>query len=262
MIDLFRLGFIDFTLIDLIDIMIVAFVFYWLYRALRNTIAIQILFGLVLMLFLSFGTNLVNLKSVSWIMNAISGIWGIAFIILFQPEIRRMLLLLTRNPIFRIFLKENIGETLDDIVEACADMAEKHVGALIVFTRTQNVKITIDTGIPIQAVVSKEILMSIFNPRSPLHDGAVVIEGQTVVAARCVLQLSNVTKHGNRNLGTRHRAGLGISENADVVVLIVSEETGSISIAHEGVLTMNIPVGDLKGILQRKLSFQELAAAV
>ncbi|MES2766431.1 MAG: diadenylate cyclase CdaA [Bacteroidota bacterium] len=261
MIDLFRIGFIDFTVIDLLDILLVTAVFYMLYRALKNTIAIQILFGLVLMLLLSLVTKTFNLRSVSWILNAISGIWGIAFIVLFQPEIRRLLLLITRSPIFRLFLKQNIGETLDDIVDACGDMAEKHIGALIVFTRTQNVKITIDTGIPIQAIISKELLMSIFNPRSPLHDGAVVIEGPTVVAARCVLQLSNQTKHGNRNLGTRHRAGLGITENADVVVLIVSEETGSISIAHEGVLTMNIPVGDLKGILQRKLSYQELATA-
>lgn len=258
---LFRLGFLEFSLVDMADIVIVSILFIAMYRALRNTVAVQILLGLLLLLVLSVATESINLKAFNWILRTITDVWLIAFIILFQPEIRRVLLLVTRTRLFRLFIRQSIAETIDEVITAAKELSERHTGALVVFTRTQNVKMTIDTGIPLQAKVSEELLISIFNPKSPLHDGAVVIENQILVAARCVLPLSTTTKYEGRNLGTRHRAALGISEQTDAVILVVSEETGQISLAQEGKLTVGIPFLQLKEKLSQMLNEQQISAA-
>lgn len=247
-------GFLSITFVDLIDIAIVAFLFYVVYRALRDTVAVQILVALVAILALSFMTEAANLKTVNWILRRIADIGLVAFIILFQPELRRVLLLLTQSRLFRLFMRTNNQETVDDVVDAAKEMAAKHIGALIVFSRAEHIKITVETGVELQAAVSAELLLSIFNPRSPLHDGAVVIDNTTVVAARCVLPLSSQQKTSGRTLGTRHRAGLGLSEQADVIVLIVSEETGGLSIAYQGMLDTDIAPSDLRQLLLDKLA--------
>ncbi|PKL86869.1 MAG: TIGR00159 family protein [Ignavibacteriae bacterium HGW-Ignavibacteriae-1] len=251
---LFKIGFLTFTLIDLFDIIIVALIIYWIYRSLKNTVAVQILFGMVIIIGLQFITEAVNFKSLNWILRTISDIWLIAFIILFQPELRKLLMIIVRSPIFRVFVKPKISETVDEVIEAAIEMSEKHVGALIVFTRSQNVQMTVDTGIPLQSMVSKELLLSIFNTKSPLHDGAVIIDNNMIVAARCILPLSSQTKFGNKNLGTRHRAALGLSEQADTIVLVVSEETGGISISESGDMTLNIQHDEIGEILTNRLS--------
>lgn len=252
--EIFRIGFLSFTLIDVIDIVIVSFLFYWVYKLLKGTVAIQILFGLFILIGLSFIAEAVSLKSLNWILKTISSIWLLAFIILFQPEIRKMLLLITRSPLFRMFVKSGISETIDEVIDSSIEFSAKHIGALIVFTRSQNVQMTVDTGIKLNAAVSRELLASIFNTKSPLHDGAVIIENQMIVAARCILPLTTITKYDGKNLGTRHRAGLGLSEQVDALVLIVSEETGGISIAQEGDLTINIPKDKFAEILNEKLA--------
>jgi diadenylate cyclase len=193
----------------------------------------------------------------NWILKTIKDIWLLAFIILFQPELRRLLLRITRSQLFTIFTKSKINEALSEVVSAAVELSEKHIGALIVFTRSQNVQMTIETGIPMQAIVSKELIISIFNTKSPLHDGAVIIDEDTIISARCVLPLSNITKYEGRNLGTRHRAGLGLSEQIDVVVLIVSEETGSISVAESGQLILNIQKDRLNIVLNDFLSSKQ-----
>ena len=252
--ELFRLGFINITLIDIIDVVLVTILFFWFYKSLKNTVAVQILFGLVILIAISFITEALNLKAINWIFKTISSIWLIAFIILFQPEIRRLLLLITRSPIFNIFGKAKISETIDEVIDAAIELSEKHIGALIVFTRSQNVEMTVDTGIQLQSLVTKELLISIFNTKAPLHDGAVIIDNQSLIAARCVLPLSSVLKVGGKNLGTRHRAALGLSEQVDAVVLVVSEETGAISIAEQGNLQLNIPKNELRTNLDKRLS--------
>ncbi len=251
--ELFRIGFLSFTIIDMIDIAIVSLTFYWVYKALKNTIAVQILFGMIILLGLSFIAEAINLKSINWILKVISDVWLIAFIILFQPELRRMLLMLTQGKIFGLFSRANISQAIDGVVQAAMEMSERHIGGLIVFTRTQKVEMSTDTGIPLNAKVSKELLLSIFNTKSPLHDGAVVIDNQMIIAARCVLPLSHVTKYENKNLGTRHRAALGLSEQLDAVVLVVSEETGSISIAQRAKFHLNIKKEDLLKVLNQYL---------
>lgn len=254
MIELFKLSIFNFTLIDILDILIVAVVFFWVYKALKDTIALQIFFGLFIIIALSFITDILKLRSLNWILGAIRDIWLLAFVILFQPELRRLLLMITQTPLFKLFIRSKISQTIDEVIDSVVYMSEKHIGALLVFIRSQNVEMTVDTGIPMQALVSKELLLSIFNTRSPLHDGAVIIRNELIVAARCVLPLSSVTKFENRNLGTRHRAGMGLSEQVDVLVLIVSEETGSISLAEGGNLTLDIPKEKLTEILSNRLS--------
>ena len=253
MIELFSISFIHFTLIDAIDILIVATLFIWVYRYMRDTIAVQILIGMVIILGASFITEAGSFKSLNWILRTISDIWLLAFIILFQPEMRRLLMIITRSSLFRVFDKKKYTQALDQIVEAVRYFSENHIGAIIIFVRNQNIKMTIESGIPIQGVITRELLTSIFNTKSELHDGAVILENQIIVAARCVLPLTLQTKHEGRNLGTRHRAALGISEQTDVLALIVSEETGWISIAHEGHLYKNIPPLQIAMAIEEKL---------
>jgi diadenylate cyclase len=251
---IFKIGFLTFSFFDLIDISIVAILFFYLYRALKNTVAVQILFGMVIIIVLQFVTEAADLKAINWILRTINDIWLLAFIILFHPELRKLLLLITRSPIFKIFVKSKITETIDEVIDAAIEMSEKHVGALVVFTRSQTAQMTVDTGISLQATVTRELLLSIFNTKSPLHDGAVIIEDQLAVAARCVLPLSSVTKYSGKNLGTRHRAALGLTEQVDAVVLVVSEETGWISIAFRGEIMLNIPGDQLPSVLNAKLA--------
>lgn len=254
MTELFRIGFVTVSWVDLLDITLISVLFYLIYRSLRDTVAIQVLIALVLLLGLSFITESANLKTLNWMLRRLADIGLIAFIILFQPELRRVLLLITQTRVFRFFVRSNNAQTIDDVVEASLDMSAKHIGALVVFSRAEHIKIVVETGVQLQARVSSELLLSIFNPRSPLHDGAVIIDNRTVIAARCVLPLSSQQKIGHRNLGTRHRAGLGISEQADVVALIISEETGGVSLAYQGELQLDIPEAILKDVLLEKLT--------
>lgn len=254
MIELFRIGFLSVTIVDVADIVIISTLFYVFYRTLRDTVAVQVLILLLLLVGLGFLTEAANMKTLNWVIRRIADIGLIAFVVLFQPELRRVLLLLTQSRLFRLFVRSSNAETIDDVLEAVAEMAAKHIGALIVFSRSEHIRVTIETGVELQAAVSSELLLSIFNPRSPLHDGAVVIDGRTVVAARCVLPLSNEQRVSSRNLGTRHRAGLGITEQADAVVLIVSEETGDISICYQGEIEPDVDQRKLKGLLQERIT--------
>lgn len=254
--ELFRIGFLSVTLIDLVDIALVSFIFYRLYLAVQGTIAIQIFAGLVLVLGSAFVAQAFNLKAMTSILRTITDIWVIAFIILFQPELRRLLVLVGRSPVVRLFLKMDVDESIDEVVGALAELSRKKYGALVVFVRATGIRMHVETGTKLDAMVSRTLLLSIFNPRSPLHDGAVVIKDRVVEAARCTLPLSNITTWEGHLLGTRHRAGLGISEQADVIVVIVSEETGIISIAENGTLYREITAGNLRRELKSRLSVE------
>ncbi|MBP1648838.1 MAG: hypothetical protein H6Q30_2283 [Bacteroidetes bacterium] len=252
--ELIHIGFLTIDLIDIVDIALVAFIFYRLYMAMRGTIAIQIFVGLLLILAFSFVAQTLNLKAMSWILRTLTDIWVIAFIILFQPELRRILVLVSRNPVVRLFLKMNVEESIDEVVGAVTELSKKKFGALIVFVRATGIRMHTETGTRMEAIVSRPLLLSIFNPRSPLHDGAVVIKDRLVEAARCTLPLSNVTQWDGQLLGTRHRAGLGISEQADVIVVIVSEETGTVSIAENGTLYRGLTPAVLRRELKARLN--------
>ncbi|MCH7516960.1 MAG: TIGR00159 family protein [Bacteroidetes bacterium] len=258
MVELFKIGFLTITLSDLVDILIVSFVVYKLYALLRATIAGQIFIGLMIILMISFVAQIVNLKALSWLLQLLTDVWVIAFVILFQPEIRRLLVMLARNPVFKIFTKAEAPTEAQIIVDAAFELSQQQHGALIVIIRSTGIRGYAETGDILNAQLSKDLLTSIFFPRSPLHDGAVIINKNTIEAARVTLPLSNKTEVDGESLGMRHRAGLGISEQADVISVIVSEETGSISVAENGVLSRGLSKDALKKKIETALSIEPI----
>ncbi len=251
--DLIRIGFLEIRVVDLIDIGIVAFVLYRLYAVMRGTIAAQILLGLILIITVSFVSQFLEMKLLSWMLRTVSDIWVLALIILFQPELRRILLILGRQGLTSNARDFDVGSVVTVIVETAKELSQQRFGGLIVVTRATDISLSVETGVPVDATLSREMLLSIFNPKSPLHDGAVVVSGDQIESARVILPFSAVMKTPDRSLGTRHRAGLGISEHADVFVVIVSEETGYLSYAQEGKLYYNKTPEELHTALRRVL---------
>ncbi len=237
------------TFSDLIDIAIVTYIIYRLYKLLKGTIAAQIFIGLMIVLLLSFAAQAANLKALSWLLKLVTDIWVIAFVILFQPEIRRLLVIVARNPFFRMFVKSESPQAAQEIADAAFELSQRQHGALMIIIKSTGIRGYTETGEIMNARLSAALIGSIFFPRSPLHDGAVIIKNNIVEAARCTLPLSTTTVVNGEHLGMRHRAGLGISEQADVISVIVSEETGSISIAENGQLLKGLSKEALKNKL-------------
>lgn len=252
--ELFHIGFLNVTLVDLLDVGLVSFIFYKLYMVMRGTVAAQIFVGLVLIIAFSFIAQAINFKAMSWILRTLTDIWVIAFIVLFQPELRRLLVLVGRNRVVRLFFRIDVQESIEEVANAAAELARRHHGMLVVLTRTTGVRAMVETGVQLQSRISRPLLVSIFNPRSPLHDGAVVIRDRVIEAAHVTLPLSQTSTIGDIILGMRHRAALGITEQADVVAVIVSQETGMISIADNGVLIRGLSISELRKELHRRLS--------
>ncbi|MBI5648745.1 MAG: TIGR00159 family protein [Ignavibacteriae bacterium] len=257
---LFRLWFLEVQWTDVLDILAVTFVFYRLYRAMRGTIAVQIFLGLLVIIAGSFVARALNLQAISWILRTITDLWVIAFIILFQPELRRLLLMVGQGRMMSRLFRYSLGETIDEVVEACEEMSQRQIGALIVLTRTTGIRMIIETGVPLRAELSKQLLLSIFNPKAPLHDGAVVVTGRLVEAARCTLPLTATLHIDGFIMGMRHRSAVGISEQADVVAIVVSEETGIISLAHDGRLVRRLSPQELRESLRRHLNVVDRAS--
>jgi len=251
---LFKIGFLTVNWTDIIDIMIVSFLFYRLYLIMRGTIAVQIFLGLLVIIASSFLARALNFQAISWILRTLTDIWVIAFIILFQPELRRLLLILGRGKLMAKFFRNSLTETINAIVEACEEMAQRQIGALIVIPRTSGIRLITETGIPLRAEISKQLLLSIFNPKAPLHDGAVVIKDRIIEAARCTLPLTNQLQIDGFIMGMRHRSAVGMSEQADVLVIVVSEETGIISLAQDGELIRRLTAEALREQLNKELN--------
>ncbi len=260
--ELFKIGFLSIKLIDIIDIVLVTYVFYKLYIVMKGTIASQIFIALVLIIAFSFVAQLLNMQATGWLLGRLTEIWVIAFIILFQPEIRRLLLLIGKTKVARIFTKVNVDEIVNEITDACFELKNRGWGALMVIERTTGLKNVIETGEIIQSRIKMEILVSIFNPRSPLHDGAVIFKNDKIEAARCLLPLSEPEKIRNKNLGTRHRAGIGITEISDAVAIIVSEERKIISVAENGKLTFYPDIQQLKERLIKAMGKTSVASSM
>ncbi len=260
--ELFKIGFLSVKLIDIIDVLIVTYVFYKLYTIMKGTIASQIFIALTLIIGFSFLAQLLNMQATGWLLSRVTDIWVIAFIILFQPEIRRLLLLIGKTRIARIFTKVNVDENVDEIVEACFDIKHRGWGALIVIERSSGLKNVIETGELIQSRIKKEILISIFNPKSPLHDGATILKNGSIEASRCLLPLSEPEKIRNKNLGTRHRAGIGITEVSDAISIIVSEERKTISVAEDGHLTAYTDPESLREVLVKSMGKKSVVTSM
>jgi len=253
MFEIFKIGFLTVTFLDIVDILIVSFIVYKLYVLLRGTIASQIFLGLIIILLFSFAAQAIQFKALNWLLKLVTDIWVIAFVILFQPEIRRLLVILARNPVMKIFGKHDMSESAEIIVDAAFELSQRQYGALIVIVRETGIRTYIESGELLGAKLSKALLTSIFFPKSSMHDGAVIVKGNLVEAARCTLPLSATTQVNGENLGMRHRAGLGISEQADVISIIVSEETGGISMAENGKLTSGLSKDSLRKKLKEAI---------
>lgn len=252
--ELFKISFISVRFIDIIDVIIVTYIFFKLYKLMRGTIAFQIFISLILILVTSFIAQILNLQVMSWLLSKLTDIWVIALIILFQPEIRRVLIIIGRTRIARLFMRIDLKENVTEVVDACIEFQKNGWGALFVITRSTGMQNIVETGERIDAKINKELLVSIFYPRSPLHDGAVIINNNKIEAARCVLPLSETQFISNKSLGTRHRAGLGISELSDAIAVIVSEETSKISIAEDGKLHTCKDIEEVKEKLRDAMS--------
>ncbi len=256
-IKLFRMLFIDVTIFDLLDIFLLTFIFYKLYYFLRGSRAAQMAAGLVVILIVSLVAQLLSMQAITWLFENLKTVWLILFVIIFQPELRRMLTNLGQSRLIRYIVRVSESKLVDELLKAVETLSSKRYGGLIVMTRNTGLKAIIETGIRIEAEVSAPLLISIFNPRSPLHDGAVIIQGEIIKAAKCILPLSNELKNDS-GLGTRHRAGLGMSEESDAFVIIVSEETGRISVAFNGELIRNVSLSQLENMLQDALKIKAM----
>jgi len=231
--ELFRIVFIPVTLIDVLDILIVTFVFWKLYQIMRGTRATQMFAGLLILFLFAIAAQALNMSGTSWLVQSVATVWVVAFVILFQPELRRFLMQLGQSRLVRVLFKAEGARTLDAVAHTAAELSNRHMGGLIVIQRNSNIRSITEGGVRIQGEVTPELLLSIFHPRTPLHDGAVVITGTTLEAARCLLPLTE-NPHVESELGTRHRAALGVTEDLDCIAVVISEETGRISVAHEG----------------------------
>lgn len=234
------------TLIDYIDIVIIAVLIYQLVLLTRQTRAIQVLKGLAVIIVASYVSELIGLTALNWVLRSILNNGVIVMIILFQPELRRVLEQLGRTAKLEHGQAQDESQRIvTEITQCLLRLSKRRVGALIVFEQRTGLKEVTETGTAIDSLISGPLLENIFEPNTPLHDGAVIIRGQRVVSAACVLPLSESSAI-SRDLGTRHRAGLGVSENTDAIVFIVSEETGIISMARGGRLTRHLDADSLR----------------
>lgn len=255
---LFHIGFIKVTFVDVLDILFISVVLYKLYCFMRGSRAAQMLIGLFLILLVSFLARLFNMSGMTWIFDSLKTVWLIAFVIIFQPELRRILIFIGQSRLIRYFVKVSSSRTFDEVIKAAVELSNRRFGGLIVLTRESGIKSIAETGTRIQAEVSSPLICSIFNPKSPLHDGALVIQNDVIEAAKCILPLSQDNNIDPR-LGTRHRAAVGLAEESDAIVIVVSEETGQISVAKDGRLIQDLDKEGVRNILftSFKLTGQE-----
>lgn len=237
---------------DVLDILIVAFLFYKLLGFIRETRAEQLAKGLLVLVLVALAASWLHLYTLQWILSNLVNVGLIAIVIIFQPELRRLLENLGRNKLISNFSGIDLEEAEEitiEIREALLSMSKSRTGALIVFERETTLTDIIETGTLIQAGISREMIGNIFYEGAPLHDGALIVRGDKLWAAGCVLPLTE-DKKLSKELGTRHRAGIGITENSDALVFIVSEETGIISKAENGKLERNLNAARIDELLQ------------
>ena len=230
---LFQIGFLTITLIDLIDLLLVSWLFFKVYIYFKGTRAGQMLAGLIFLMLSSFLFNAFGLSASSWLVNQFQTVWVVAFVILFQPELRRLLIYVGQTRFFQRIFRVGTSRTILSIVEASVQLQERHWGGLIVIQRETGLRSYKEQGTQLKAEVTAPLLVSIFNPTSPLHDGAVIIQNDIIDAAACILPLTESSMI-DPEMGTRHRAALGITEETDAIVVLISEEKFRISVVEDG----------------------------
>lgn len=264
MLPLANLLFIQVRILDIVDIFIVAFMLYQIYRLIRGTAALNIFSGIVMLYIIWLVVRALNMELLGSILGQVIGVGVLAIIIVFQQEIRKFLLLLgSRYTSKGKFTIENLllgseeneltTANIEAIVKACKNLSESKTGALIAIAQKSELKIYADTGDQLDAEISSRLLENIFFKNSPLHDGAVIIVGNKIHAARCVLPISeniNLPPH----FGMRHKSAIGLTEATDAIVIVVSEETGKISLAYHGKIDYGIDIQTLKSKLETMLN--------
>ncbi len=234
-------------ILDILDITLMSVILYRLLLIVKGTKAAQMLIGLAILLLASVASRYLELYTIDWLVQSFWSQIVIAIIVLFQPEIRRALAHMGETQ-FLTFTKAEELKSLEEIVRAVVSLANRKIGALIVIERDTSLKDFVEVGTPLDAKVSKELLLSIFHPTSPIHDGAVIIKGNRVAAAGCFLPIT-LSSELSKSIGTRHRAGIGLTEETDAVAVIVSEETGFISMSLDGKLETKLDMGTLRDIM-------------
>lgn len=249
---------------DLIDILIVAYTVYYVYSMIKGTKAATLLKGLGVLIAFTMFSKWLNFHVINWLLQKSITVVLVALPVVFQPELRKALERIGRGKLFRKddFDAEDLDKMLTDLVSAVIIMARQKVGALIVIEQQTGLTEYMETGVALDGRLSKELLMTLFSHNTPLHDGAVIIRGSRIMSAACLLPLTD-DRSLSKELGTRHRAGIGLSELTDAWVIIVSEETGTISLAHEGNLQRYLTANQLKEILnpvicESKMSWHEI----
>ena len=246
-------------IMDIIDILIVAYAIYKLIKLVRETRAAQLIKGIILLLVAMQLSSLFNLYMVNYVLKNAMQVGVIAIFVVFQPELRRALEKMGRSKFSKVLsfhdddIEEKNSHTVDQLCQAVKNLSDNRIGALMILERTTKIGDIIRTGVTLNSEVSAELLINIFVPNTPLHDGAVVIRDNKITAAACFLPLTQNSEL-NIELGTRHRAAIGITETSDCVALVVSEETGKISLALEGTLTRNLTVESLERALSKIMS--------
>jgi uncharacterized protein (TIGR00159 family) len=243
---------------DVLDILLVAFIIYQLLQFIRGTHAVQIAMGGLVLVVAYYASQLFQLQAVNWLLRTFLPFLVFGIIVVFQAEIRKGLAHLGRAPFLGGAARKRQEETVDEVVLAATSLSSERTGAIVVLEREMGLRSYIETGITLDAVVTYDLLVSIFHPATPLHDGAVVIQGNRIAAAACFLPLT-VNPALSRTLGSRHRAAIGLSEDTDAVAVVVSEETGTISVVEGGRIRRGLDGPALRGVLLAALGLgQEL----
>jgi diadenylate cyclase len=233
---------------DAVDIVIVAAIIYRILRMMWGTRAIQMLLGLFSLAAIYGLASVLDLRLIEYLLRTLFQYGIIAALVVFQPELRSALTHLGQNRLFRVFTRLERNEVAEEIAEAAGELARNKTGAIIAIEREVGLGEYAETGTPLHARVSAPLLQNIFTPYSLLHDGAAIIRGDEIVAAGAILPLTQATV-ADRSLGTRHRAALGLSDETDALVVVVSEETGALSVAHRGRLRRGVSVDQLQELL-------------
>jgi len=251
---------VEFSWLDALDILIVAFLVYQLLQFIRGTHAVQMALGGMVLVLVYFLSQWFHLEAVNWLLRTFMPYVVFGIIVVFQAEIRKVLAHLGKPPLLGAFSGQRTEEVVDEVVLAATSLAAQRTGAIVVLEREMGLRAYIETGIGLDALLTYDLLISIFNPGTPLHDGAVIVQGNRVAAAACFLPLT-VNPELSRQLGSRHRAAIGLTEDTDAVAVVVSEETGTISVVTGGRIRRDLDGRSLKWALLEALDVEHAREA-
>jgi diadenylate cyclase len=244
------------TWVDVLDILLVSYLFYKLLQLIRGGRSFQMVVGTLVLVLFFFASRWVELATINWILRNSLAYVGFAIIVLYQQELRKGLAQLGQAPLFRFLNPSSSEGTLDEVAFAVLTLAQKRMGGIVVLERDIGLRGYIEGGIGLDAVTTYDLLLSIFNPKSPLHDGAVIIQGDRIAAAACFLPIS-INPQLSKELGTRHRAAIGITEDTDAIAVVVSEETGAISMVEDGNVSAGLDGDELRARLKAAMGRAE-----